>query len=144
MFFCAGKSGKIVAAVIWLVSIGILGCQTMKAPEPLFTVRVRHINDFRSFEDHAVHVNDEFFIADTDYWVKVERFVPDFAMKMESKDVFSRSDKPLNPALQLAVYLQEDLLYETWILYQNLIPHAIHEPGYYFQFVDYANPKQKS
>ncbi len=80
-----------------------------------------------------------FFVADTDYSVKVEQFIPDFYMDMQSKEVSSRSNKPLNPALHLAVFYQSDLLYETWVLYQSLMPHAIHEPGYYFQFIDYKN-----
>lgn len=84
-------------------------------------------------------MNERFFIADSECSVKVERFVPDFEMSIESKKVISRSDKPLNPALELAVFYQKNLLYETWILYQNLIPHAIHDPGYYFQFIDYRN-----
>lgn len=116
-------------AVVW---------QTARAATiPTFDIRVRHISDDKSYEDHWVHVGDEFFIADTDCSVKVKRFVPDFEMNMKTKKVRSRSNKPLNPALQLAVFAQDKLLYETWVLYQNLIPHAIHEPGYYFQFISY-------
>jgi hypothetical protein len=140
----AGLPGKIAAAFVWLIPVAVFGCQTIKAPEPLFTVRVRHLSDFVAYEDHVVRLNEPFLIADTDYSAEVKRFVPDFEMNMNTKEVISRSNKPLNPALQLAVYSQQDLLYETWVLYQNLVPHAIHEPGYYFQFISCENVEQPS
>ncbi|RJP26565.1 MAG: hypothetical protein C4520_00535 [Candidatus Abyssobacteria bacterium SURF_5] len=137
----AGISGRFAAGLFWVALLSIFGCQTLRTSEPAFTVRVRHISDFQAHEDHVVHLHEGFFIADTDLYVKLQRFVPDFELNMNSKEVVSRSNEPLNPALQLAVSFQEDLLYESWILYQNLIPHAIHEPGYYFQFIAYEDLK---
>jgi len=109
----------------------------MKAAGPSYTIRVRHISDFQAYEDHTVRVGEEFFIADTEYAAKVEEYNPDFAIHVKTKKVVRRSEKPLNPALRLAVSYQGHLLYDTWILYQSMIPHTIHEPGYYFQFISY-------
>jgi hypothetical protein len=128
--------GKILAGAIWIL-LALAACQTMRVTGPAFGIRVRHISDHTAYEDHKVHVGEQFYIADTLYTVKVEEFIPDFVIDMKTKKVSSRSDKPLNPALRLAVACQQDLLYETWILYQNLIPHVIYEPGYYFQFIAY-------
>ena len=116
-------------------------CQTTqtRAAGPLFTVRVRHISDHKIYEDHSVRVGESFYLADTEYQAKVNRFEPDFAINLKTKEVVSRSDKPLNPALQLAVSFQTDLLYETWVLYQNPLPHGIHDPGYYFQFTAFED-----
>ncbi len=130
---------KVIAAFVWAILVTIVACQTTKATGPTYDIRVRHILDEQAYEDHWVRVGEEFFIADTEYSVKVERFIPDFVINMKTKKVSSRSDKPLNPALQLAVLYQEKLMYETWILYQNPIPHMIHQPGYYFQFIAYKN-----
>lgn len=92
-----------------------------------------------AFEDHRVRVGEEFFVADTEYSANVKSFIPDFAISLKTKKAVSRSDKLLNPAVELAVSYQGQLSYETWVLYQNLIPHTIHDPGYYFQFISYEN-----
>jgi hypothetical protein len=140
----------IISAVMCLVLNGFVTGQAEKGGEAesagksedrLYTIRVRDISLEDAYEDHKVHVGESFFIADTEYSVKVERFVPDFAMNKKTKEVVSRSDELLNPALLLKVYDREYLIYETWILYRNLVPHAIHEPGYYFQFIAYENEK---
>lgn len=135
----AGIQRNIATAFAWALLIAIAACQTTKATGPIYDIRVRHISDEEAYEDHWVHVGEEFFIADTEYSVRVERFVPDFMIDTKTKKVTSRSDKPLNPALQLAVSYRGELMYETWILYQNLLPHMIHQPGYYFQFIAYEN-----
>ncbi|GAB4341926.1 MAG: hypothetical protein Kow0099_19090 [Candidatus Abyssubacteria bacterium] len=135
------QAGRVVAGVSWML-LALGACQTMRAAGPTFDIRVRHISDYTAYEDHTVHLGEQFYIADTLYTVEVQEFIPDFVIDMKTRKVKSRSDKPLNPALRLAVSYQEDLLYETWILYQNLIPHVIYEPGYYFQFISYEGFKK--
>jgi hypothetical protein len=127
------------AIALGMLLLAIVGCQTIGGASRRYTIRVRHISDFRSYEDHAVRVGDEFFIADTEYSVKVEELNPDFAIGMKTKEIVRRSGNLLNPALRLAVSYQAKPLYETWILYQNLVPHEIPEPGFYFQFINYQN-----
>jgi hypothetical protein len=121
-----------------ILFFAILGCQTVK-PKPglIHTIRVRHVSDQRAYEDHKARVGEEFFIADTEYTAKVKRFVPDFVMNKKTKEVSSRSDLMNNPALLLEVLFQNRSVYETWILYQNPMPHKIHDPGYFFQYISY-------
>lgn len=141
--YMVGKSRKRLLGLCAALLLALPTCQTVKRTTgPLYTIRVRHISDHESYEDHRARVGEEFFIADTEYSVKVERYIPDFAITLETKEVVSRSDEPNNPAIQLAVSYQADLLYKTWVLYQNPVPHFIHEPGYYFQFISYESPDQ--
>jgi len=124
------------SAFALLILIVSVACQTVpKARGPVFTVRVLHITNDQIFEDQHVRVGESFLVADTDVLVEVKRFVPDFAINLKTKEVISRSERPLNPALQLAVSLRDDPLYETWVLYENPMPHGVHDPGYYFQFI---------
>jgi len=125
---------------------GIIAGQTEEKSEPagsekpegiIFTIRVRHLAYEDAYEDHMVRLGESFFIADTEYAAKVERFVPDFAMDKKTKEVVSRSNEWNNPALLIRVSLDEAFAYETWILYQNMTPHAVHDPGYYYQFIAY-------
>ena len=130
------SAGKLVAGVSLLLALLASACQTMpQTTSPMFTVRVRHISDQASFEDHLVRVGDEFFISDTEYYARVQQYVPDFAINLKTKEVISRSEQPRNPALQLAVFYEGELVYETWVLRDNPLPHVVREPGYYFQFV---------
>ncbi|MBI4831693.1 MAG: hypothetical protein HY801_09105 [Candidatus Lindowbacteria bacterium] len=131
--------GRIVAVIAWALLFAVVACATTRATGPFFTIRVRHVSNVEDFEDHRVRPGEEFFIADTEYSAKVERFVPDFAINLKTKEVVSRSEKLLNPAVQLAFSYQGQLQYETWALYQSMIPHTIRDPGYYFQFISYEN-----
>jgi len=131
-----------------LLILGVISCQTSKKSGrvdleedsgPIFKIRVRHISDHKAYEDHRVRLGETFFIADTEYSAKVERFIPDFAMNQKTKEVISRSDELLNPALMLEISYQDRFVYRSWILYQNLLPHSIRDPGYYFQFISHEN-----
>ena len=130
---------KFAIGCLALMLLVMAACQTLQPSGPTFSVRVRHISDHELFEDHYVRMGDEFYLADTEYVAEVKRFVPDFAINLKTKEVISRTDRPLNPALQLAVSYKGEPLYETWILYQEGLPHGIHDPGYYFQFMSYEN-----
>ena len=132
---------NLVTGTLLVLVLLPLACQTIPKHEgSIFTIRVRHISDYKAYEDHRVGVNEPFYLADTEYQAEVKRFVPDFAINLKTKEVISRSDKPLNPAVKLAVSFQNQLLYETWSLYQNPLPHAVHDPGYYFQLINYEIP----
>ncbi|MBI5118308.1 hypothetical protein HZA56_17670 [Candidatus Poribacteria bacterium] len=136
---CRTTRQIIIATLAWTFLFVVAACATTKATGPFFTIRVRHISDVAAFEDHRVRLGEEFFIADTEYSAKMKSFIPDFAISLKTRKAVSRSDKLLNPAVELAVSYQEQLSYETWVLYQDPIPHTIHDPGYYFQFISYEN-----
>lgn len=127
---------KLLLFLIFILAV--LGCQTVTPKGDLIhTIRVRHISDHQAYEDHKARVGEEFFIADTEYTAKVKSFVPDFVMNKKTKEVSSRSDQMNNPALQLEILYRNKSVYETWVLYQNPMPHTIHDSGYYFQYITY-------
>ncbi len=121
----------------------ILSCQTLKpVNDRSYMIRVLQLSEKDAYEDHRVRLGDEFFIADTEYSVKVIRLVPDFVIDKKTKEVSSRSNEMRNPALLLEVMYQGKLLYETWVLYQNPLPHKVPDPGYYFQFLSFETGVQ--
>ena len=86
------------------------------------TVRVRHRVWAKFKEEAKVEIGDEFQIGDTEYTARVVRFVPDFAMKMKSKEIVSRSPEPNNPAVRIIVMENEEPADTTWAFTQEL-PH---------------------
>jgi hypothetical protein len=108
----------------------LLGAATGAAPPPAgaparvksVTLRVRH-RVFPGFkEDHRIALKKDFAIGDTDYTARVVEYVPDFAMGMESKKVFSRSNEPNNPAFRIIVRMKGQPQDTTWALL-NMPPH---------------------
>jgi hypothetical protein len=69
--------------------------------------------------------------------VRILQLVPDFIIDKKTKEVSSRTEQMLNPALELEVFFKDQPLYKTWALYQNIMPHKVNKPGYYFQFISY-------
>ena len=67
------------------------------------TLGVRH-RVFPDFRDrHRVRLHREFPLGDTEYSARVIRYVPDFQMDLERRQVFSLGDQPRNPAFQIVV-----------------------------------------
>jgi hypothetical protein len=86
------------------------------------TVRVRHRVWEKFKEEAEVEIGEEFQIGDTEYTARIVRFVPDFAMKMQSKEVISRTPEPNNPAVRIIVLENEEPTDTTWAFTQEL-PH---------------------
>ena len=53
--------------------------------------------------DFPVNLNKEYNIEDSGYRLKILRYIPDFSMDITTKEVFSKSDKPNNPAIEVEV-----------------------------------------
>lgn len=140
MHYSSSPYGKVIIGLI--LSFFLFSCQTVNQTvktksDFIHTIRVRHIADHEAYEDHKVRVGEEFYVADSEISVKIIRLVPDFIIDKKTKEVSSRTEQMLNPALELEVLFKNQLLYKTWVLYQNIMPHKVNKPGYYFQFLSY-------
>lgn len=86
------------------------------------TLEVRHrvFHDF--VEKDEVRMNAEQPVGDTGYTFRVTRFVPDFAMAMDSHRIISRSPEPRNPAFMIIVKLKGKAQDTTWAM-PKMPPH---------------------
>ena len=67
----------------------------------------------KSTKEYTVKVGGEQAVANTKFTVKVLYFLPDF--RMGEKDITSASDKPNNPAAQVAVLEGGKEIWKGWI-----------------------------
>jgi hypothetical protein len=74
-------------------------------------------------EEHTVKLGEKFFLADTEYTVEVVEFLPDFAINLEAKEIFSRSDEPNNPAVRIVIYENDEIIDEIWAFKGKGAPH---------------------
>lgn len=79
------------------------------------------------------NIGTEFNIGDTGYSLKVLRYIPDFVMDTVTKQVVSRSGKPNNPALELAVKDESGNVRVVWAFAR--FPDMHQAPGLKFKFV---------
>jgi len=63
---------------------------------------------------HRARIGERFALDDNRSEVHVKQFVPDFSIG-EDKKVFSRSEELRNPAVQLALYQDNNLVEEKWV-----------------------------
>ena len=103
------------------------------------TLGIRH-RVFHEFRDqHKVRINRVFPLGDTEYSARVIRYVPDFQMDVERRQVFSLSDQPRNPAFQVVV-IRNNAPHDTSWAFLKSPPHF--GPRAYFAFqvlrIDFA------
>ncbi len=67
------------------------------------------------------------------YAVKIQRFVPDFTLG-QNNQVISRSEQLRNPAVQIALLLDGNKLYEKWVFANFPDFHGAKEGAYRFTF----------
>ena len=76
-------------------------------------------------------------VASGAFRLRIERYVPDFIVDMESHEVSSRSDKPNNPAIKAVLTNGTDTVYNNWAFAR--FPD-VHEGSSKYQvaFLDYS------
>jgi hypothetical protein len=86
------------------------------------TLLIRHrvFHDFRDVQ--RVKLKQDFIVGDTDFSARVVQYVPDFAMDLGSRKIFSRTDQPNNPAFKIIVFKNKVPQDTTWALL-NMPPH---------------------
>jgi hypothetical protein len=98
------------------------------------TIRVKHRvwDEFK--EDAKVVMDEEFQIGDTDFTAVMDRFVPDFAMNLKTREIVSRSPELKNPAFRLIVMENQEPQDTTWA-FLNALPHFTRNTLLSFQII---------
>lgn len=103
---------KTIATCLLLVSLAFLGGCASQLHSVVLRVNHRIYTKFDEVQE--VRPGEEFQIGDTDFSARIVDFVPDFAIEGQSGKVFSRSDQPNNPAIQIEIYEDGQKLETTW------------------------------
>lgn len=92
----------------------------LRVKQAVIGIRHRAVHDF--YDEATVKLGEEFPVGDTEYRAKVLRFVPDFGIDLETRKVFSRSERPDNPAMQIATW-EKGVPHDTSWAFLNFPPH---------------------
>jgi hypothetical protein len=108
-----------------------------KSPVQELTIAVRHRVFPGYYEEFQVKMGQRFQLSDTDYYAEAVDFVPDFAISLSDKKVFSRSDSLNNPAVKLIVYRGKEKLEEVWAFQKADAPHFSPQSMLSFRLLDF-------
>ena len=86
---------------------------------------------------YKVEIGKRFTLEDKSYEVEAKRFVPDFTIG-KNKQVLSRSQELNNPAVQIALFKDNTLLYEKWIFSKYPDFHGSDEGDYLFILLNFS------
>jgi hypothetical protein len=122
-----------------LVTAGVLALLPVSCKSPVqeLTIAVRHRAYPGYYEELHVKMGQRFQLSDTDYYAKAVDFVPDFAISLSDKKVFSRSDSLNNPAVKLIVYRGNEKLEEVWAFQKAEAPHFSPQSMLGFKLLDF-------
>jgi hypothetical protein len=86
------------------------------------TLGIRH-RVFQNFSElQTVAPRKEFPVGDTEYSARIVRYIPDFAMDLETKKIVSRSSEPRNPAFEIIIR-ENKVPQDTVWAFLNMPPH---------------------
>lgn len=122
-----------------LVTAGMLALLPVSCKSPVqeLTIAVRHRTFPGYYEEFQVKMGQKFQLSDTDYYAEAVDFVPDFAIRLSDKKVFSRSDSLNNPAVKLTVYRGKEKLEEVWAFQRTEAPHFSPQSMLGFKLLDF-------
>ncbi len=79
-------------------------------------ITVSVVKEGKSFEDvYPVEIGRQYDVQGTDYKIRLLRYVPDFVIDTETKEVVTRTDEPNNPALQVEITNPKGETSNRWI-----------------------------
>ncbi|MBS3906159.1 MAG: cytochrome c biogenesis protein ResB, partial [Syntrophaceae bacterium] len=76
-------------------------------------------------------------VQGTDYKVELAALIPDFSLG-EGNRIFSRSDQPNNPAVQVNIYQNGKLSYQGWSFLKHPDFHGSKDDTYRVKFINYS------
>ena len=122
-----------------VVTAGLLALLPVSCKSPVkgLTIAVKHRAHPGYYEEFQVKMGQRFQLSDTDYYAKAVDFVPDFAISLSDKKVFSRSDSLNNPAVKLIVYRGDEKLEEVWAFQKAEAPHFSPHSMLGFKLLDF-------
>uniref|UniRef100_A0A832MLR3 Uncharacterized protein n=1 Tax=Eiseniibacteriota bacterium TaxID=2212470 RepID=A0A832MLR3_UNCEI len=83
---------------------------------------VRHRVFHNFYDEVEVRLGEEFPVGDSDYSAKVLRFEPHFTIDEKTRRIYSMSNAPKNPALQI-VSIEKGAPHDTTWAFLNFPPH---------------------
>ena len=92
----------------------------LRVKKMILGIRHRAHADF--YDEVTVKLGETFTVGDTKYTGKVLRFVPDFGIDLATRQVFSKSDEPANPAVHVAT-AEGGAPHDTSWAFLNFPPH---------------------
>jgi hypothetical protein len=84
-------------------------------------------------EENRVRLNQDFYIADSQYSARITRFLPDF--RIDKGQFVTASDSLLNPAVHIYVFSDSGAVDSTWA-FKNFPPHFSPRSFYSFKLKD--------
>ena len=130
---------------IWLLAGILAGCLLAlfgcKGENLHYELEVRHMHFPNFQETHRVGMGETFVISDSEYSARVVRFEPDFAIDMESKEVFSRSEEMNNPAVLVEVFKDGEKAAEQWA-FRTGMPHMGGKTPLVFSLISVTGPME--
>ncbi len=93
--------------------------------------------DRKQAKKYKVGVGKRFTLEDKSYEVEAKRFVPDFSMG-KNNSVISRSQELKNPAVQIALFKDNTLLYDKWIFSKFPDFHGSDKGDYLITLLDFS------
>lgn len=91
--------------------------------------------DEKKSKRYQVGLGESFQIEGTDTWVKAARFIPDFMI--DEGKVVSKSNKLLNPAVELVVIKDQVIQYSTWAFQRYPSFHGSSKKEFDLKLIDF-------
>ncbi len=107
---------------------------TVRGGEIIFKVTSKQEN--KEGKEYQARIGSSFKIEGGETEVKIERFVPDFAMG-EKGMVVAKSNELRNPAVELLVLKNGIPQYKTWVFQKFPRVHVKKDADYFFDFIDF-------
>jgi hypothetical protein len=138
------KSGLVVVCAV-LLAAGVGRAESLPAGSPKLKTVTLHVFSrvFGNFHDKvAVPLKQEFRVGDSEYTAKVVDWLPDFAMNLKTRKIFSRGAEPKNPAFHIIVR-KDGVPQDTVWAFVNMPPHFARKSMLAFiatevEFLDHA------
>lgn len=96
------------------------------------SITVKH-EAYKNFsESHTLKPGEQAYIHDTNYTFVITDFMPDFRIKRQTGEAYSRTDAPENPAVKIELYVENEKLDEAWYILKKKDYYKVFKPGIYF------------
>lgn len=98
----------------------VSSAQRLRVKKVTFGIGHRAFAEF--YDEQSTRVGEEFPVGATNYRARVLRFEPDFTMDQRTRQIYSKSNSPDNPAFQIAT-LENGVPHDTSWAFLNFPPH---------------------
>jgi hypothetical protein len=115
--------------------------QQLLKPDTIGLISVS-MDDKSKLLQYVINSKFQTKLADSEYKLKILKYVPHYTIDKKTKKVYSQSDQPVNPAIQ--VQIQKGFKkYKQWIWADTASPHTKNHLPFKVRFADFNLPKAK-